>query len=237
MIIEKKRPKRPPEFCSRGPYRLKRRYLEDLRRYDVRDYIDQAVPHVEEEDEWEDDLWEGEEDRFDISAIEGYAEVDPRDPRYTLFTAEVALPGGHRQRFQLYRGWLFPHPSQNQRHRFWFWLCPLCGRRCRYLYTTPDGTLMQCRVCWKLPYRSQSKSRKQRRQERRARYQPVIRPGEWDRFGGRYWLQGARRICCQAPQPPPGWIPADLLQRYLQERQAGQAPTTVREREDYERTQ
>ena len=57
MIIIKKRPKRPPEVCSRGPYRLKRKHLEQLRCWDVRDYINQAVPDVQEDD-WKDDLWD-----------------------------------------------------------------------------------------------------------------------------------------------------------------------------------
>lgn len=36
-----------------------------------------------------------------------------------------------------------------------FWLlCPVCGRKCRTLFTPPEAAEYRCRQCWKLVYES-----------------------------------------------------------------------------------
>ena len=122
---------RPPNICSRGPYRRKREHVEDLVRWDARDYIDQALPDENEAWNYEDD----DADALHLSAFEGYAEVDPRDPIYSVFQVNVELKPGHPRTLQLYRGSRFPSTPLQQRNHWWYWICPECKRRCRYLYT------------------------------------------------------------------------------------------------------
>jgi hypothetical protein len=42
------------------------------------------------------------------------------------------------------------------------WRCPICGRRCRNLYSPPGG-LFRCRGCWELGYRVWNEGRLMRR--------------------------------------------------------------------------
>ena len=62
MVRNYKRLNRPSHICSRGPDRRKREHVEDLRRWDVRDYIDKARPDTEEVEEWDDDDFTGDYD-------------------------------------------------------------------------------------------------------------------------------------------------------------------------------
>jgi len=43
-------------------------------------------------------------------------------------------------------------------HRWWF-LCPLCWRRCRILYKPGGETMFACRLCHRMTYRSQQEPR------------------------------------------------------------------------------
>lgn len=40
--------------------------------------------------------------------------------------------------------------------RFW-WICPMCGRRCGILYRHPIDQQIACRKCLRLKYRSNAK--------------------------------------------------------------------------------
>lgn len=52
--------------------------------------------------------------------------------------------------------------------RFW-WLCPVCGRRCLKLYLPPRSDFFACRICHLLSYESAQASR--------ARYYELFKPG------------------------------------------------------------
>ena len=87
MVRNYRRLNRPPPICSRGPYRRKREHVEKLRRWDCRDFIDEAVPDVDADDGWNDNYANYAEDEFDASSVAGYPERDLRDPRYTIFVS------------------------------------------------------------------------------------------------------------------------------------------------------
>jgi|GEM_PF-7000857 len=198
----------------------RKRKIEDLVRWDCREYIDQALPDVDEDgdcdDDWNDNAgsWSDDDDEFDLSDIAGYAEIDPRDPRYSVFRVTAELKPGDRQSLRLYRGNRFPNTPSCQRNHFWYWLCPECDRRCLYLYTLPRSAAATCRKCWNLPYRSQSKSHAQRQRERIAKNKPLNMAYSVGRFGDMYWHKGDRMVCSVPPQPPRGWVPADLMEKY-----------------------
>ena len=148
------------------------------------------------------------------AALAGGAEVDPRNRRYDLFQADVELAPGCVTTFRLYRGGRFRNTPPALRNYWWFWLCPVCRRRCRYLYTRPASTAACCRVCWNLPYRSQSKSRRQRQREYWQKNRHLYRQYAPDSYGGWYeYRQGVFR-CLVPPAPPTGWVPQDLLRRF-----------------------
>ena len=209
MVRNYKRKKRPSHICSRGPDRRKREHLEDLRRWDVRDYIEAAVPDVDA------DLWmDDDEDEEPRTIPNGWAEVDPRDPRYTIFKVAVESKPGSLKSVQLYRGCGFPNTPVRQRNHWWYWLCPSCGKRCRYLHSIATSAVMMCRKCWDVVYRSQSKSPAQRQKERWKKEKHLYRSYCTDGHGGWYELSGGARLCISPPKSPQGWVPHDLLKRF-----------------------
>lgn len=48
-------------------------------------------------------------------------------------------------------------PSVWGKHKKWWFLCPLCRRRCEFLYLPLGGDQFACRLCWNLAYRSQGR--------------------------------------------------------------------------------
>jgi len=206
MVRNYKPKNRPSHICSRGPYRPRRRYLEELKRLDTRDYIKLAKPDVDEED--------SDEDSFDLSIL-GYAEIDPRDPKYTYFIVKIKRKGRITE-LQMYRGSPLNHVCRRQSDYWWWWLCPVCERRCRYLYPWPDGDVIQCRVCWKLPYRSQGISSAQRRLKRDKKIKSPRMINYLGLYESYYWQKDGRRTCYIPPKPPSGWIPEDLLKKYYE---------------------
>lgn len=207
MVRKYKPVNRPSHICSRGPYRRKRDHIEDLKCWDCRDFIDQAVPDVD------DDWLEDEDDEIE-TIPDGWAEIDPRDPDYTIFKVEFELKPGHHHTLQMYRRQPFRNTPRKQRNYWWYWICPDCERQCRYLYTLPGSMGIQCRKCWNLPYRSQSKSHAQRERERQEKLKPYMRSFTTVGFGDWYISKGGKTICHIPPKPPPEWIPKDLLRRY-----------------------
>ena len=215
MVRKYRRLNRPPHICSRGPYRRKRDHLKDLQRWDCRDHIDQAVPDVDDPTYADDDDLEDEE----METIpDGWAEIDPRDRKYCIFRVEMELTPGHVETLGMYRGRRFPNTTRKQTNHFWFWLCPDCRRRCRYLYTLPGSCGIACRVCWRLPYRSQSKSPAQWQRERREREKALSTSFARGRYGEWYMSKGACWTCHTPPKPPRGWVPRDLMKLYGQTR-------------------
>ena len=198
---------RPAHICSRGPYRRKRDHIEDLKRWDCRDYIEYAVPDVDN------DWLEAEDDEVETIS-DGWAEVDPRDPQYSIFKVEVELKPGHHHTLGMYRGSRFRNTPRKQRNYWWYWICPDCSRQCRYLYTLGQSMGIQCRICWNLPYRSQSKSHAQYKHERIAKWKPHMLSYYVGGYGDRYWCKDGREICDIPPLPPPKWIPEDLHKVY-----------------------
>ena len=85
--------------------------------------------------------------------------------------------------------------------RYWF-ACPLCGGRCRFLYSPCPNRPFWCRDCWGLPYESQHRRRwakgsseamlsailrwgeRQSRRRRRRRRRSPASPGEGQRGSG-----------------------------------------------------
>ena len=54
--------------------------------------------------------WLDEDDGEELETIpNGWAEVDPRDPRYSVFRVEVEVKPGYRQTLKLYRGSRLPN--------------------------------------------------------------------------------------------------------------------------------
>jgi len=41
----------------------------------------------------------------------------------------------------------------------WWFLCPVCFRRCRILYQPPDQSVFACRICHNLSYKSQQEGK------------------------------------------------------------------------------
>lgn len=209
MVRKYKPVNRPLGICRRGPYRRKRDHIEDMKRWDCRYYIEQAVPDVD--DDWFEDE---DEDEEPMPVMEGWAEIDPRNPQYTIFKVEVELKPEHFQTLPMYRGQPYPNTPRSQKTHWWFWLCPNCTRQCRYLYTLGQSIAIQCRKCWNLPYRSQSKSHAQYKRERIAKWKPYMMSYYVGGYGDRYWCKDGREICDIPPLPPPKWIPEDLLKLY-----------------------
>ncbi|MBN2594859.1 MAG: hypothetical protein JXA81_15235 [Sedimentisphaerales bacterium] len=200
---------RPSHFCSRGPDRRKREHVENLRRWDVRDYIDKALPDVEEADYWDDD-----EEELDMSVFAGYAENDPRDPAHTIFKVQVETKPGCYENLQIYRGTRFPNTPHRQTSHFWYWICPECKRHCKYLYSITRSRIAKCRICWEVVYRSQSESKAQRNRRRKHQDQGShisYWPGA---FGSEIAIKGVDSMCVRPPVPPPDWVPEDLLARF-----------------------
>ena len=217
MVRNYERVNRPSHICSRGPYRRKREHVEDLRRWDVRDYIDQAVPDVD------DDWWLDEDDDEEIQTVPAaWAEVDPRDPKYKIFKVEVESRPGSFQNVQLYRGRGIRNTPVKQRNHWWFWLCPGCRRRFRYLYSISASSVIMCRECWNVVYRSHSKSPAQRQKDYWEKNKHLYRSRCTEGYGGWYEFHGAVRLCICPPKPPAGWVPQDLLKRF----NSGQAQRT-----------
>ena len=210
MVRKYKRVNRPSHICSRGPYRRKRDHIEELKRWDCRDYIDMALPDVDEL-AWAD---EDNNEEEPMPILEGWAEIDSRNPEYSIFKVDVELKPGHHHTLQMFRGQPFPNTTAKQRNFWWYWICPDCGRWCRYLYALPGSTGIQCRKCWNLPYRSQSKSHAQRDRERIAKWKPYMRSFTTVGFGDWYISKGGRSICHVPPKPPPRCIPEDLLKKF-----------------------
>ena len=210
MVRNYKRVNRPAHICARGPYRRKRNHLEDLRRWDCRDYIEQAVPDVDE-------LAWADEDDLDAeleTVPDGWAEIDPRNPKYTIFKVEVELTPGHIETLRMYRGRWVHNTPRKQKNYFWWWLCPDCQRCCQYLYTGPDRHGITCRLCWGRPYRAQSKSEAQRQRERQEKERALSMSFTRGPYGDWYCSKGAREVCHRPPAPPRGWVPRDLLKLY-----------------------
>ena len=128
---------RPAHICSRGPYRRKRDHLEDLKRWDVRDYIKPTALSGTK----------ASISNLDCNLFELTFEPKPNRP--------VTL--------QMYRAHRLPNTPPKQQNHFWYWICPDCDRQCRYLYSLPNSWAITCRKCWELPYQSQTISQAQRR--------------------------------------------------------------------------
>ena len=210
MVRNYDRLNRPPHICSRGPYRRKREHVEDLVRWDCRDYIDQAVPDVDDDDWWLDED-EGEERE---TIPNGWAEIDARDPKYSVFRMEVEVKPGYRQTLKLYRGSRLPNTPLCQRNHWWYWQCPDCDRRRRHLYSLAKSSAIICRKCWNVVYRSQSKSAAQRQKDYWQKNKHLYRGRYRDECGGWYESCGAGFRCTIPPTPPADWVPADLLKRF-----------------------
>ena len=226
MVRNYKPVNRPPHICSCGPYRRKREHVEDLARWDCRDYIDQALPDI-------DDTWDDEDDyeSDDMPVLTGHAEADPCDSKYSVFRVEVEAKPGHVQPLQLYRGSPFPNTPLKQRNYWWYWICPECDRRCRYLHSIATSGVIICHKCWNVVYRSQSKSPARRQQERLAKNKALNMGYFSGAYGDKYWLKNGRTICWIPPTPPPGWVPEDLLKRFYAEDRSQRAAHNRQDRE------
>ena len=198
---------RPKHLCSRGPERRKRPHFEDLQRLDVRDYIARAMPKLNY-------VWHGPED-----GLTPFEDPRPGVSPYsrTHYTVPVTLAPERDQAEQdvqtveLRRGRPFKHGGANRSSHWWYWICPICGRQCRYLHAM--GTALACRIDWSevYCYRSQSKSRTQRQRDKPPEEMVWFYQGQ---FGDSYAYQGGRSYWITAPTPPANWVPPDLLKLY-----------------------
>ena len=95
-----------------------------------------------------------------------------RWPKFGLFV-RFDLEGTARAslRYPTGRGWqlvgLASTPPNLGGSRYW-WLCPVCARRCLKLYLPPRSDYFACRVCHSLSYESAQASR--------ARYYNLFKP-------------------------------------------------------------
>lgn len=55
-----------------------------------------------------------------------------------------------------------------------FFLCPACGNRCTKLYLPPNDSILACRTCWDLPYRSQHTPKKVQFWKKREEYLKIV---------------------------------------------------------------
>ena len=139
------------------------------------------------------------------------------DPDACLFQVQVTLKPGYCETLRLSRGNPLPNTPNCHRNHWWYWLCPDCNRKCRYIYTLPRSAFSRCRTCWNLPYHSQSKSHAECHREREEKLRPSMMSYTMGEFGAMYWYPSGRRVCTVPPKPPAGWIPPDLLKASLKE--------------------
>ena len=149
--------------------------------------------------------------------LNGWAEVDVRNPKYTIFKIEVELRPGLTITLQMYRSSRFPNTPYCQRNHWWYWHCPDCDRRCRYLYTLPRSAAAMCRKCWNFPYRSQNKSHAHRQKDYWEKNKHLYRGYHTDGHEGWYESDGGVPRCISPTVPQASWVPADLLKRFRTE--------------------